>query len=93
MLRHVVVWSMSPGRKGELGGLVEELRRLPDEIEEVDSLSVGRLLNESEYDAVLCVDVADEPALARYRAHPAHQPALIRLGEVAERVVVADYKA
>jgi Stress responsive A/B Barrel Domain len=90
-LRHVVVWSLGPGGEAELDGVLADLERLPGQIDEIASLSAGRLLNESSFDAVLCVDVADEAALDRYRAHPAHRPVLERLRGAAAEVVVADY--
>ncbi|MFN8215544.1 MAG: Dabb family protein [Solirubrobacterales bacterium] len=92
MLRHVVVWSMAEEHGGELDALLAELRALPAAIEEIEALSAGRLLNESELEAALCVDVADAAALARYRDHPAHQPVLERLRGLAGRIVVADYE-
>jgi Stress responsive A/B Barrel Domain len=92
MLRHVVIWSMSEGHGEELEGLLREFLQLPEQIEEIAALSAGRLLNEADFDAVLCVDVADADALERYRSHPAHQPSLTRLRSAASRVVVADYE-
>jgi hypothetical protein len=91
MLRHVVVWSMTPGHDEELDGLLLDLAHLPEEIEEIVALSAGRLLNESDLDAVLCVDLADAESLERYRSHPAHQPVLAQLREMAARITVADY--
>jgi len=91
MLRHVVAWSMAAESRGELDEVLAELRALPEAIEEIEALSAGPLLNESDLDAVLCVDVADGESLERYRSHPAHQPVLERLRRVAERLVVADY--
>lgn len=92
MVRHVVIWSMAPDRREELEPLLEELRALPEAIEEIRGLSVGTLLNESGHDAALCVDVEDEAALERYRSHPAHGPSLAHLREVAAELVVADYR-
>jgi hypothetical protein len=92
MLRHVVIWSMSEGHRDELDDVLTELRELPGKIEEIEGLSAGPLLNESGFDAALCVDVADSDALERYRSHPAHQPVLTRLREVAAELVAADYE-
>jgi len=92
MVRHVVVWTMKDDTEGELDGLLEALQALPGEIAEIKALSAGRLLNSSEYDAALCVDVEDSEALERYRAHPAHQPVVTRLRAVATALVVADYE-
>jgi len=82
---------MAPGKEHDLERLLAGMRRLPDEIDLIEGLSCGRLVNESPHDAVLCVDLGNEDALARYRAHPAHQPVLQALSEVAATVVVADY--
>lgn len=92
MIRHAVIWSMAPDRAADLEPLLEELRALPAAIEEIRGLSAGPLLNESAYDAALCVDVEDEAALERYRSHPAHAPSLARLRAVAAQIVVADYR-
>ena len=92
MIRHIVVWSMRPEAARELGSLLAELRQLPDLIDEIEALSAGPLLNESPFDASLCVDLNDGEALARYRSHPAHQPSAQRLRELAAEIVVADYE-
>jgi hypothetical protein len=92
MVRHAVAWSMAEGHQGELDAILDELRRLPEEIPEIAELSCGRLLNDSQLDAALCVDVADLDALERYRAHPAHSPVLDRLRRTTSSIVVADYE-
>lgn len=92
MIRHAVIWSMAPDRGDQLEPLLDELRALPERIEEIRALSAGPLLNESPFDAALCVDVDDEAAMERYRSHPAHQPSLARLREVAAEIVVGDYR-
>ncbi len=93
MLRHVVIWSMSEGHEEELDDLLRELEDLPGQIEEISALSAGQLINEADFDAVLCVDVADADALERYRSHPAHQPVSRRLRAVASQLLVADYES
>ncbi|HEY4427970.1 MAG TPA: Dabb family protein [Solirubrobacteraceae bacterium] len=92
MVRHLVAWSMSPGHEDELDQILDELRGLPGDIAEIRELSCGRLLNEADLDAALCVDVDDRDALARYRAHPAHQPVLERMRRTTSSIVVADYE-
>ncbi len=92
MVRHVVAWSMSPGREAELDAILDEMRGLPAEIPDIEDLSCGRLLNEAELDGALCVDVGSLDALARYRSHPAHRPVLERLRSAAASIVVADYE-
>ena len=92
MLRHVVIWSMAEGHEDELDDVLRELRELPGQIEEIAGLSAGRLLNDSELEAVLCVDLADADALQRYRSHPAHQPVLNRMRETTSQLIAADYE-
>jgi hypothetical protein len=92
MLRHVVIWSVSESHRDELDRILQELRELPERIEEIEGLSAGALLNESALDAALCVDLADADALERYRSHPAHQPVLARLRDAASQLIVADYE-
>jgi hypothetical protein len=92
MIRHLVAWTMSRGSPEQLDAVFEELERLPDEIDEILALSCGRLINDSDLDAVLCVDLADADGLERYRSHPAHQPVLQTLRRTASRIVVADYQ-
>lgn len=92
MVRHVVIWSMASGHESELGGLLSDLAHLPEEIEEIVSLSAGPLLNEAELDAVLCVDLDSREDLERYRSHPAHLPVAERLRAAAGEIVVADYE-
>lgn len=92
MVRHVVVWSMKPEAAAELDSLLADLRELPDRIEEIRALSAGPLLNDSPFDAALCVDVDDREALERYRSHPAHQPSLQRLRQLAGEILAADYE-
>jgi hypothetical protein len=48
---------MAEGHEGDLDDVLRELRELPVQIEEIDALSAGRLVNDSELEAVLCVDV------------------------------------
>ena len=91
MLRHVVIWSMKEEHTGELSRLLDAMDGLADQIDEVAALSTGRLLNESRHHAVLVVDLADDGALDRYRAHPEHQPVLEELRALADEIVVADY--
>ncbi len=92
MLRHVVIWSMAAGHEGNLDSLLSDLSRLPEQIDEIVALSAGRLLNTSNHDGVLCVDLEDTAALERYRQHPAHQPVLTRMREEASEIVAADYE-
>jgi hypothetical protein len=93
VLRHIVVFSVESARLAELDQLIDDLRALADEIDEIDAIACGRPLNATEYDAALTVDVADEAALTAYREHPAHQPVLERLRAVASTIVVADISA
>jgi hypothetical protein len=91
MLRHIVLWSMKDDAERSLDELLDDLRALVDDIDEIKALSCGPLINDAPHDAALCVDLRDEDALARYRAHPAHQPVLQALRVNGENLVVGDY--
>jgi hypothetical protein len=93
LIRHIVVFSVPSGRMSELDELIDALRALPDQIDEIEAIACGRSLNATEFDAALTVDVADEAALTAYREHPAHQPVLERLRAIASAIVVADISA
>ena len=93
MIRHIVVFSVESARVSELDELIDALRALADQIDEIEAIACGRVLNATEFDAALTVDVADEAALAAYREHPAHQPVLERLRAMASKIVVADITA
>ena len=93
MIRHIVVFSVETAHLAGLDQLIDDLRALADEIDEIDAIACGRPLNATEYDAALTVDVADEAALTAYREHPAHQPVLERLRAIASTIVVADISA
>jgi hypothetical protein len=90
VIRHIVVFSIDEGRDAALEQLIEDVHRLPAEIAEISAIACGRPLNATAFDAALTVDVPDEAALAAYREHPAHQPVLQRLREIASQLVVAD---
>ena len=82
MLRHVVIWSMVAGDEGALDAVLEELRRCPPRSRRSTPLSAGPLLNDSESDAVLCVDLADR---GRSRALPGPPRSPAGSGEAARR--------
>jgi Stress responsive A/B Barrel Domain len=88
-----VVFSVESTRLSELDDLIDELRALAGEIDEIEAIACGRPLNATEFDAALTVDVADEAALTAYREHPAHEPVLERLRAIASTIVVADISA
>jgi hypothetical protein len=90
LIRHIVVFSIDRGRETDLEQLIEDVHRLPAEIAEISAIACGRPLNSTAFDAALTVDVSDEAALEAYREHPAHQPVLQRLREIASKTVVAD---
>jgi hypothetical protein len=90
LIRHIVVFSVAAEAEAELASLIGELESLPDRIEAIEALAVGRPLNQTPYGCALTVDVADEDALEAYRGHPAHVPVVERLRRIATEVVVAD---
>lgn len=76
MLRHIVMLNLREEVTDmQVTTLVEALRDLGDQIEEIASVEVGVDLGlaPGNHRVVLVLDVADEPAWRRYQAHPAHR--------------------
>jgi hypothetical protein len=90
VIRHLVLFTLRPDVASELPGLLSSLNELRDTVPQIRDLACGPNLASSGYTAAITVDVADEQALADYRAHPAHQPVLEQLRALAERIDVAD---
>lgn len=91
MIRHVVLFTLKEPAQPTLDELLAELEDLRGAIPEIRSLVCGRNVASTPHSAVLTVDVDDERALRTYREHPAHQPVLVRLRDLAERIEVVDF--
>lgn len=81
MLRHVVMFTWRPEATDEQKQtVVDNLRRLPSQIEALRSYHVGPDLGlaDDNYDFAVVADVDDVDAFHAYRNHPAHQEVLQR---------------
>ena len=74
MIRHVVMWKFKPENKDEnIEKFLNMLKALDGEIDEIVTMSVGRGVNNSEWDASLVMDVESIDALNRYKENPKHK--------------------
>ena len=79
MIRHVVVFTWSDSADAERrAGAVAALRRLPEEVGGMTSMTVAddAGLTPGNASAVLIADFPDAAAFARYAADPVHQAVL-----------------
>ncbi len=92
MIRHIVMWSLHDAdRAAEVKTVLETMRgRIPGLL----SLEVGIdiLHSPQSADVVLTATLADREALHSYQAHPAHQPAIALMKELACARTVIDYE-
>jgi hypothetical protein len=73
VIQHIVLLKWKPETTEEqILSAVRHAEHLPNEIDGVDSLTIGRnrVPHEHGYTHVLIVRLTDEPALARYLEHP-----------------------
>jgi len=92
MLKHVVLWKMAADSEEELAPFLAELSAMANRIPDISALSCGPLLDRSDFDAGLCVDLPDRAALDRYRDHAEHLPVVERLRAITTQILAADYE-
>ena len=86
-----MLFSLADDSAPEAEELLAALEGLPERIDEIRGLMIGRLINESgKHQFALTVDLDDTDSLARYRDHPDHVPVVDRLRALASDIVVAD---
>jgi myo-inositol catabolism protein IolC len=90
LIRHIVLFSLEDADSPEAEQLLASLRALPRQVPEIRGLMLGRPINDGAHQFALTVDLDDEEALARYRAHPDHVPVVERLRALSSKIVVAD---
>ena len=76
MVEHIVLFKWSGNAEDSVKDLIaRELRKLPDQIEEIMELSCGRDFSgrSKGYDFALIARFQDRHALEGYLSHPAHQ--------------------
>jgi hypothetical protein len=95
MIRHIVAWKLTAedadGKAAAFDELAEGFGALPAMIPEIKTLHLGRDLGETpnNWDVVLTMDFETTEDLARYQAHPDHQPVKTTVRRLtAERMAV-----
>jgi len=94
MITHVVMWRLNENNKENQTEIRSLLSRLPDLIEELESLEVGSNFNKSEfaYDLALITTHVDKPALEKYKKHSEHIIVANRIKELTKERVVVDFE-
>jgi hypothetical protein len=95
MIRHVAVFRWKPGFPDEdLKEWTSRLRALPEQIEELSSLTVGTdvLHGGRSWDAAVVADVTNLDALTNYNQHPAHQAILEISAPNIDQLVQVDFE-
>ena len=97
MIKHIVMWKLEEVAEGNTRDynaqyIKENLEALPEVIDGILKLEVGRNVNPKGFDLVLCSEFVSMDALKAYDSHPAH----LRVREFVRKViverVVADYE-
>jgi len=95
MIRHVAVFKWKPGfPDNDLDEWMNRLRALPQQIEELASLTVGTdvLHGGRSWDAAVVADVESMDALAIYNKNPEHQAILKISAPNIEQVIQVDFE-
>ena len=97
MIEHVVFFAVRPDTpESSVDAMVAALRKLPEAIPEVRSLTIGPTFTDRgrEFTHGLHVRFADRDALATYLAHSAHVAAVEEVVKpIAADVVVLDWES
>ena len=95
MIRHVAVFKWKPGFPDkDLNEWMERLRALPQQIDELVSLTVGTdvLHGGKSWDAAVVADLADFDALATYNQNDEHQAILKISAPNIDKLVQVDFE-
>ena len=95
MIKHIVCIKFKPGiAEAEIADLAKSLGALPPKIPEIRSFEFGPdiLHTERSLDFALVASYEDVEALKRYQVHPDHLPVLAKVRELAEKILVVDFK-
>ena len=95
MIRHVAVFKWKPGfPEKELQEWMNRLRALPDQIEELSSLTVGAdvVHGGRSWDAAVVADIDGVEGLARYNENPEHQAILKISAPNIDQIIQVDFK-
>ncbi len=96
MVEHLVLFKIKPEATPEqLDGMLAGLKRLPEQIDGILELTVGRNFSDRSqgHDIGLLVRFRDRAALETYLPHPAHRACVENdVRPVMESVIVVDYE-
>ena len=95
MIRHVAVFKWKPGFPDkDLNEWMDRLRALPEQVEELSSLTVGTdvLHGGRSWDAAVVADVDSLEALAIYNENSEHQAILKISAPNIEQVIQVDFE-
>jgi hypothetical protein len=99
MIKHVVMWEFkesAAGNKKEknIEIAAKKLLSLPDLVDQIKFLEVGKNINESEaaYELVLIIEFENLSDLDQYQNHPEHQKVAEFIEKTASKRVLVDYE-
>jgi hypothetical protein len=95
MIRHVAVFRWKPGFPAkDLSEWMDRLRALPEQIEELSSLTVGSdvLHGGRSWDAAVVADVESLDALTVYNENPEHRAILKISAPNIDQVIQVDFE-
>ena len=98
MIKHIVMWRLEEVAEGSTRDenairIKEGLEFLPNVIDGIIKLEVGRNFNPNGFDLVLYSEFVSEEALKAYDCHPEHLKMREFIRKVITDRVVADYEA
>ena len=98
MIRHIVTWTLTApdadAKAAAFDRLAEGFGALPHLIPEIKTLHLGRDLDEveSNWDAVLILDVASTADLEAYQVHPEHEKVKLLVRELTGERSAIDFE-
>ncbi len=95
MLKHVVLLKFKKGAPESATAEIEKgLGELPDIIPEIKEFQFGRdvVRSERSYDFALVSEFENLEAMQRYQIHPAHQKVVVKIKELCDSLIVADFQ-
>lgn len=95
MIKHVVFFKFRPETsERERKEALDELRALPDKIDEIRDFEVGEEILHSAraWDAALIATFDDLEALQKYQRHDDHLPVVMRLQTLCDSIGSVDYE-
>jgi hypothetical protein len=95
MIKHVVFFKFRPESSAdERKKALDDLRALPDKIDEIRDFEVGEdiLKSSRAWDAALIATFDDLEALQKYQRHDDHLPVVMKLQTLCDSIGSVDYE-